>query len=100
MGKYNPQADIAAILKYTEQSDADPAARFALISTLSRYQEQLKMLQDLNATINQHGSMLSVKDGYGREVMIENPAVKTYAKVSAQADATVRKLLQIYRSIK
>ena len=99
MGKYNPQADIAAILAYTEQEDADPAG-FALISTLSRYQEQLKMLQDLNATIQQHGSMLSVKDGYGREVMIENPAVKTYAKISAQADATVRKLLQIYNSIK
>ena len=100
MGKYNPQADIAAILQYTEREDADPATRFALISTLSRYQEQLKMLQEIKATVDQHGTMLSVKDGYGREVLIENPAVKTYAKVSAQADATMRKLLQTYHAIK
>lgn len=97
---YDMKGDIAAILAYAEKADADPAARFALISTLSRYQEQLKMLADIKATINDHGTMLSVKDGYGREVLIENPAVKTYAKVSAQADATARKLLQIYSSIK
>ena len=100
MSKYSPAADIAAILEITEQSDADPAVRFALISTLSRYQEQLRMCQDLKANIELHGSMLSVRDGYGREVAIENPAVKTYAKLTAQADATLKKLLSIWRTVK
>ena len=100
MSKYSPQADIAAILKITEQSDADPAVRYALISTLSRYQEQLRMCQNLKEDIELHGSMLSIRDGYGREVAIENPAVKTYAKLAAQADATLKKLLSIWRTIR
>ena len=100
MSKYSPGADIAAILEITEQSDADPAVRFALISTLSRYQEQLKMCQSLREDIELHGSMLSVRDGYGREIAIENPAVKTYAKLTAQADATLKKLLSIWKTVK
>ena len=100
MAKYSPSADIAAILKITEQSDADPAVRFALISTLSRYQEQLRMCQNLKDDIDLHGSMLTVRDGYGREIAIENPAVKTYAKLTAQADATLKKLLSIWRTVK
>ena len=100
MSKYSPAADIAAIMALTEQSDADPAVRFALISTLSRYQEQLRMCQNLKASIDEHGSMLSVRDGYGREIIIENPAVKTYAKLTAQADATLKKLLAIWRTVK
>ena len=100
MSKYSPAVDIAAILQITEQSDADPAVRFALISTLSRYQEQLRMCQSLREDIELHGSMMAVRDGYGREVAIENPAVKTYAKLAAQADATLRKLLAIWQKVK
>ena len=44
---YDVKADVAAILAYAERPDADPAARLALISTLSRYQEQLRHLAQL-----------------------------------------------------
>ena len=77
---YNPREDIAAILAYTEREDADPAARFALISTMSRYQEQLRQLQDVKAAIDEHGSMISMRDSYGRTVLIENPAIATYGR--------------------
>ena len=97
---YDVRADIGAILAYSERSDADPAARLALISTLSRYQEQLRMCQSLKDDIDMHGSMLTVRDGYGREIAIENPAVKTYAKLAAQADATLKKLLSIWKTVK
>ena len=100
MSKYSPAGDIAAIMALTERNDVDPAVRFALISTLSRYQEQLRMAQNLKASIDEHGSMLSVRDGYGREIIIENPAVKTYTKLTAQADQTLKKLLAIWRTVK
>lgn len=92
---YDVKADIAAILAYTEREDADPAARFALISTLSRYQEQLRQLQDVKAALDEHGTMISMRDSYGRTVLMENPAVGTYAKVTKQANATAAKLLAL-----
>ena len=97
---YNPREDIAAILAYTEREDADPAARFALISTMSRYQEQLRQLADVKAAIDEHGSMISMRDSYGRTVLIENPAVATYARITKQANATAAKLLSIYKGLK
>lgn len=97
---YDVKADIAAILAYTEREDADPAARFALISTLSRYQEQLRQLQDVKASLDEHGTMISMRDSYGRTVLIENPAVNTYAKVTKQANATAAKLLALWSKIK
>ena len=100
MSKYSPAADIAAILEITEQSDADPAVRFALISTLSRYQEQLRHLAQLKAAIDEHGAMMDIRDSYGKAVLIENPAVRTYTKVTREANATAAKLLAIWKSIK
>lgn len=97
---YDVKADIAAILAYTEREDADPAARFALISTLSRYQEQLRQLQDVKASLDEHGTMISMRDSYGRTVLIENPAVGTYAKVTKQANATAAKLLALWGKVK
>ena len=97
---YDVKADIAAILAYTEREDADPAARFALISTLSRYQEQLRQLQDVKAALDAHGTMISMRDSYGRTVLMENPAVGTYAKVTKQANATAAKLLALWSKVK
>lgn len=96
---YNPREDIAAIMAYTERPDADPAKRFALISTMSRYQEQLKHLQQLKEAIDGHGAMMELRDSYGKEVMIENPAIRAYAKASREANATVKTLMTIYRSL-
>lgn len=97
---YDVKADIAAILKYAEEPDADPAARFALISTLTRYQEQLRQLQDVKAALDEHGTMISMRDSYGRTVLMENPAVGTYEKVTKQANATVAKLLALWKMVK
>ena len=96
---YDVRADVGAILAYTERADADPAARLTLISTLSRYQEQLKHLQQLKAAIDEHGAMMDIRDSYGKAVLIENPAVRTYTKVAKEANATAGKLLTIWRSI-
>lgn len=97
---YDAKADISAILAYTEKPDADPAARFALISTLSRYQEQLRQLKDIKAAIDEHGTMMSMRDSYGRTVLLENPAVATFAKVTKQANATAAELMRIYKTVK
>jgi len=98
--RYNPKDDLQAILAYADRPDADPAARFALISTLTRYQEQIRQLQQLKEAIDEHGTMMSMRDSYGTVVLIENPAVKTYSKIAAQADTTVQKLLKIYNAIR
>ena len=100
MAAYDVKADVAAILAYAERPDADPAARLALISTLSRYQEQLRHLAQLKAAIDEHGAMMDIRDSYGKAVLIENPAVRTYNKVTKEANATAGKLMQIWRGIK
>lgn len=100
MAAYDVKADVAAILAYAERPDADPAARLALISTLSRYQEQLRHLSQLKAAIDEHGAMMDIRDSYGKAVLIENPAVRTYSKVAKEANATAGKLMQIWRGIK
>ena len=96
---YNPREDIAAIVAYTERSDADPAKRFALISTMSRYQEQLRHLQQLKEAVDGHGAMMELRDSYGKAVLIENPAVRAYAKATREANTTVKTLMAIYRSL-
>ena len=97
---YDVGADISAILEYSKQPDADPAARLALISILSRYQEQLRHLAQLKDAIDEHGAMMDIRDSYGKAVLIENPAVRTYTKVTKEANATAAKLLSIWKSIK
>ena len=97
---YDVRADIAAILEYSKQPDADPAARLALISTLSRYQEQLRHLAQLKEAIDAHGAVMDMRDSYGKAVLIENPAVRTYNKVAKEANATAGQLMKIWRSIK
>lgn len=96
---YDVRADIAAIMATANAPDTDPAARFALISTLSRYQEQLRQLAEIKSSIDEHGAMLTMKDSYGRAVVIENPAVRSYARTTQQANATAGKLLKLYNSI-
>ena len=44
--------------------------------------------------------MISMRDSYGRTVLIENPAVATYARITKQANATAAKLLSIYKGLK
>ena len=98
MGKYNPQADIAAILAYTEREDADPAARFALISTLSRYQEQMRQLQNVKTLIEERGVMIETRDRRGHKILVDNPAVATYARLNKQANASASELVKLWRA--
>ena len=44
--------------------------------------------------------MMDIRDSYGKAVLIENPAVRTYNKVAKEANATAGKLMQIWRGIK
>ena len=100
MAAYDVKADVQAILAYAERPGADPAARLALISTLSRYQEQLRHLSQLKDAIDKHGAMMDIRDSYGKAVLIENPAVRTYTKVAKEANATAEKLIRIWKQIK
>ena len=49
---------------------------------------------------DEHGAVLTMRDSYGKTLLIENPAVKTYAKITQQANATAGKLLKLYRQVK
>lgn len=97
---YDVRADISAILAYADRPDADPAARLTLVSTLSRYQEQLRHLAQLKASIDEHGAMMDIRDSYGKAVLIENPAVRTYNKVAREANATAGRLMTIWKGVK
>lgn len=97
---YDARPDLSAIFAYVARPDADPVARLVLTSTISRYQEQLKHLQQLKSSIDEHGAMLEMRDSYGKAVLIENPAVRAYNKITREANATAAQLVKIWASAK
>lgn len=89
---YNPQADVQAILAAARA--ADPASRFALMTTLERYQTQLKVMQQLREDLSARGALVPAT-GRSRKKTTPNPSIAEYDKVAAAANQTVQAMLRI-----
>lgn len=85
---YDPRADVQQIMDVANSKRTDPATRLAIFTTLSRYQDQLKQLQNIKKVIAEQGEMLTQRDKFGRRIQVENPAMRSYAKVCQQANDT------------
>lgn len=88
---YNPMVDVEQILAAAKV--ADPATRFALMTTLDRYQTILSSLAALKKDIRTRGTVIPAPGK--RKPSIPNPSLAEYNKLSASASSTVTALLRI-----
>lgn len=90
---YNPQADVDTIL--AAANGADPATRFAIMTTLERYQTQLTLMRQLRADLAERGALVPPAGGKSRKKTVPNPSIAEYDKVAAAANQTVQALVRL-----
>ena len=84
------------ILKIAEQYGVEK--NFLFITTFKRYSIQLKILEDLEKAISEHGSMVEKEYVKGRKNLYTNPAINEYNKAVNSANKTVSTLMSIIKT--
>lgn len=84
------------ILAIAEQYGVEK--NFLFITTFKRYSIQLKILQDLEKAIAEHGSMVEKEYVKGRKNLYTNPAINEYNKAVNSANKTVSTLMSIIKT--
>lgn len=85
------------ILKMAENSGAEQSMFF--LTTFKRYQVQMKILDDLEAKIQNEDSLVTKEYVKGRKNLYVNPAITEYNKTAVAANGTVQTLLKIITSL-
>lgn len=73
---------------------------FLFITTFKRYQVQLSILNDLERTIQEDGSLVTKEYVKGRGNLYTHPAISEYNKTSTSANQTVATLIKIVKSLR
>ena len=73
---------------------------FLFITTFQRYQVQLSILEDLEKTIEEDGSLVTKEYVKGRGNLYTHPAISEYNKTSQSANQTVATLIKIVKSLR
>lgn len=94
--KIDIQAKAKEILKIAEQYGVEK--NFLFITTFQRYTVQLKVLQDLEEAIEEHGSTVTKEYVKGRQNLYTNPAIKEYNNAVNSANKTVSTLMSIIKT--
>ncbi len=89
------QAD--EILKKAEEKGVQ--TNFFFRTTFKRYQVQMKILADLERSINEHGATVTKEYVKGRQNLVANPAITEYNKTSTSANGTVATLINITKAL-
>ena len=87
----NQQAE--EILKFAEARGAQ--SNFFFVTTFKRYQTQLKILNELEKTMNEDGVLVTKEYVKGRQNVYSHPAVSDYNKTTDSANKTVSTLMRI-----
>lgn len=86
------------ILKMAEKYGAEQ--NFFFITTFKRYEVQIKVLEELEKTIEKEGMLISKEYVKGRKNVYSHPAVAEYNKTTDSANKTVTTLIRIVKSMK
>ena len=73
---------------------------FLFITTFKRYQVQLNILDDLEKTIEEDGSLVTKEYVKDRKNLYTHPAISEYNKTSTSANQTVATLIKIVKSLR
>jgi hypothetical protein len=92
----NEQA--AEILRIASEHGVEQ--NFFFITTFKRYQVQIKILADLEKTINAEGNIVTKEYVKGRKNVYTHPAIGEYNKTATAANQTVQTLMKIVLSMR
>jgi predicted transcriptional regulator len=86
------------ILKIAEKHGVEQ--NFFFITTFKRYQVQINILNDLERTIKEQGTLVTKEYVKGRQNIYTHPAITEYNKTSTAANQTVQTLVKIITTLR
>lgn len=94
MNEYEePVSQIDELMKMAERTGAKKNVLF--LTTLRRYQVQLAILDDLEKSLQEEGSLVTKEYVKGRKNVYTNPAIVQYNKTTDSANKTAAALFDI-----
>ena len=85
------------ILRIAEQHGVEQ--NFFFLTTFKRYQVQLQILNDLEKTIKEDGTLVTKEYVKGRKNVYSHPAIADYNRTTDSANKTVSTLMKIIISL-
>ena len=89
-------AQAKEIMRIAEESGAQ--SNFFFLTTFKRYQVQLQILNELEATMKEDGVLVTKEYIKGRQNVYSHPAVGDYNKTTDSANKTVQTLMRILKN--
>ena len=83
------------ILRIAEETGVQ--TNFFFVTTFKRYKVQIKILNDLEKSIEQDGMLVKKEYVKGRKNLYTNPAVREYNTTTDSANRTVTTLMKIIK---
>lgn len=84
------------IIKIAQENGVQ--SNYFFVTTFNRYQMQLKILAELEKSINEDGLLVSKEYVKGRKNLYSSPAVAEYNKTTDSANKTVATLMRIIKN--
>lgn len=95
MKKSNDKDQANEILKIAEARGVQ--SNYFFVTTFKRYQRQIKILEDLEKTIDEEGMLVKKEYVKNRKNLYSNPAVAEYNRTTDSANKTVATLIKIIK---
>ncbi len=95
MKKINDKDQANEILKIAEARGVQ--SNYFFVTTFKRYQRQIKILEDLEKTIDEEGMLVKKEYVKNRKNLYSNPAVAEYNRTTDSANKTVATLIKIIK---
>ena len=86
------------ILQIAEQHGIEQ--NYFFLTTFQRYRVQLKILEDLEKTISDEGTLVTKEYVKGRQNVYSHPAISDYNRTTDSANKTVSTLMKIITSLR
>ena len=96
MKKKSLKEQAKEILRLAEESGLQ--SNYFFVTTFSRYQVQLRILEELEQAIKDEGMLVSKEYVKGRKNLYTNPAVSDYNRTTDSANKTVSTLMKILKT--
>lgn len=98
MNKMSLNEQAQEILRIAEQHGVEQ--NFFFITTFKRYQVQIQILNDLEKTIKEDGTMVTKEYVKGRKNVYSHPSISDYNRTTDSANKTVNTLMKIILSLR
>lgn len=96
MAKMTLNQQAQEIIKIAEESGVQ--SNFFFLTTFKRYQVQLNILNELEKSLKEDGTLVTKEYVKGRENLYANPAVSEFNRTTDSANKTVSTLMKILKN--